>query len=748
MIYRIARLELQNLFSSPVTWFSMLALLVYTMYLVLSPIDNDLINSFLSEDSIISKTEFYTTGIQLGLLPSLNTTLMVLVPLMCIGVFSREKASGSIKLLYTAPVSLLTVVLGKFLALTSVSVITTAIATFGVILLSVIIDNYHWTPAISGLITLFLLSLTYSAITMFFSTLSKYPIIDIISTSAMLGILALVDRFLLDVPVIGDIFYWLAIPAHTNAGLNGWVLSRDILYFVLITTLFIFLTFHSLAQGRRTNIQVKQARLHLLVAFVLVGAIGFFAAKPQNTLYFDFSIGEQYTLDGSTIELLDSLDAPLTINTYANLVNNGALHINANAQKRYQYEVENYSRYLDTVNINFHLYFNLYKNAYIQPDWQGLSDQEIAAKLLEKFETNPELLENIDNLKPTFDLRALSHLHSPIREFIYKDESHLVPTSFYSSNAVVFESDYVNAFNILKEGKKPLLVTRQNGEEYYDWGQYLTAFDTRFSLYWAGFEQVETQLEQLDTIDKSALPELIVIRDPKTPYSTKELANLTNYVASGGNLLIAAEPNNQVLQPVFKLLGVKQKPGLLVSNNQNIIATKVALHPTGWLSSPAANVFNTVSVFEQTHDVGFALTPLWRLQGDEFWYDVKGLNQYELADFEPEQGDEKGPQTAVLSLERSINGKQQKILIMGDAEALNNKPANLVDYDLQPIANDIAAWFTNGKYHHVQAFKPHDDLNFAIDRAQLRWLKVLGWGVLPLLLAAIAGYKWIRRRSV
>src|SRR5688500_6611371 len=122
MIFKIAKTELRNLFYSPVAWFLAIAFLVqcalfYAIPLVKMATYQELMERndphFTSLGIALTKYIFLSGD---GVFVNVLTNLYLFVPLLTMGLISREINNGSIKLLYSSPVKTREIVLGKYLA--------------------------------------------------------------------------------------------------------------------------------------------------------------------------------------------------------------------------------------------------------------------------------------------------------------------------------------------------------------------------------------------------------------------------------------------------------------------------------------------------------------------------------------------------------------------------------------------------------------------------------------------------------
>lgn len=177
------------------------------------------------------------------------------VPFLTMGLLADERRSGTIEMLMTAPVADWEVVLGKYLG----SVIYVFFLIVPTAAQVIVVRTYglpEWGPVISGYVGLFLLLILLIAMGLFFSSISKSPLV-----SAVLSLVVFFTIFIISVlvpetpPVIkagGDVLgnllhyifigLWYASLADHFANLsNGLVNSRDIVYFLSGTVFFLFL---------------------------------------------------------------------------------------------------------------------------------------------------------------------------------------------------------------------------------------------------------------------------------------------------------------------------------------------------------------------------------------------------------------------------------------------------------------------------------------------------------------------------
>lgn len=178
--------------------------------------------------------------------------LLVFIPAIAMRLWAEEKKVGTIELLMTLPVRDAEAVLAKYFASFLILVLALAM-TFPIpYVLTKLADpktGVDWGPIICGYLGVLLMGGAYLAIGMFLSSLTKNQILAFI-----LGVVAGFLLFLGGLPAVLQVLpSWLmpvvsalGFTTHLENLARGVVDSRNILYFVSVIALFIFLTVRSI----------------------------------------------------------------------------------------------------------------------------------------------------------------------------------------------------------------------------------------------------------------------------------------------------------------------------------------------------------------------------------------------------------------------------------------------------------------------------------------------------------------------
>jgi ABC-2 type transport system permease protein len=170
------------------------------------------------------------------------TLLAFVVPLLCMRAFAEERATGSIELLLTSPVTGWEVVLGKYLAvLAMVTLITGLGALFPALLF--LYGNPEPLQTLAGLLTLYLYGAGIAALCCFVSALTRSQIV-----AAVVGLIATILLLVLDFAAesaqsdaVKGALRYLSTSAHFEPGLRGQVRLEDLGYFGAMIAMFLAL---------------------------------------------------------------------------------------------------------------------------------------------------------------------------------------------------------------------------------------------------------------------------------------------------------------------------------------------------------------------------------------------------------------------------------------------------------------------------------------------------------------------------
>ena len=159
------------------------------------------------------------------------------IPAVTMRLVAEERNVGSYEILLTMPVTLVDVVLGKFLA-ALVFVAAMLIPTLSYPITVSFLGNLDWGPVVAGYIGAIMLAAAFSAVGLFASSLTRNQIIAFIIGAIICFGLATIDWVLFFLPpsILAIVQYVGAYFRFQNIA-KGIIDSRDILYFLSVSFL-------------------------------------------------------------------------------------------------------------------------------------------------------------------------------------------------------------------------------------------------------------------------------------------------------------------------------------------------------------------------------------------------------------------------------------------------------------------------------------------------------------------------------
>ena len=249
-VWTICRRELYSYFVSPIAW------VLLALFAVLSGAFTGLSTSFFVQETMASQMRGQAAPMSVNemviapLFGNISVIGLFIIPLISMRLFAEEKRQGTIELLVTSPVHDWEIVIGKWLA-----AVLMYSALLGVLLLDIsflfIYGSLDWKPVLSGFLGILLQGSCLLAFGAFISSLTKNQIVAGAVGFAFALLLWILNWWtsLGDTPVIRVISY-LSIVSHMESFSRGVVDSKDLIYYLSMIFLGLFLTTRSLESLR------------------------------------------------------------------------------------------------------------------------------------------------------------------------------------------------------------------------------------------------------------------------------------------------------------------------------------------------------------------------------------------------------------------------------------------------------------------------------------------------------------------
>lgn len=751
---KIAKNELRYLFYSPIAWFLIIAFLVQCG-VIYSGRMADLVNE---QDLMMKNRPEYTPMgsltlmlfIKLGIFNIVMSNLYLFIPLLTMGLISREVDNGTARLLYSSPIRLRQIVFGKFIGIAGYCLLLVLILVLFVVMAFFNIREADMGLLFSAVLGFYLLVCTYAAIGLFMSTLSNNQIVSAISTFAVIFILSRIGDLWQRYDLVRDLTYFLSLQNRTYKMLGGLIVSRDLIYFVLVTGMFIAFTLIRLRTAREDKPWfIRVGRYALVLAVTLT--IGYISSRPAMTGYLDATATQRNTIPPQMQQILKDMgDTTLEVTLYGNMLGDGlgrTLPENRNADYFSNFW-DPYLRFKPDIKFNFEYYYNTVFTHEDSLALKGKSLKKVAEETAGVLDFDLAMFNSTEAVKKDAYLRPEGY--RAVLEFKYQGRNAFARTY----NDEYFWPDLRNLTAVFKKvqgehmpkvyfinGNLERSISRMGERDYTAHAAYKKG---RGTLVNTGFE-----VDSLD-LSKQEIPadaDVLVLADPKVELPVTVMNKLKNYISAGGNMFITGEPGKQqILNPLLRQMGVQLMNGQLVQPSFDETPDKVTPYVTSagtvmdkelaqmlqgslFSKDTLRALMPGVAPFSYTQDSGFVIRPLLETFRNKAWLKAgKLVTDSTLPDFNTAEGDIKQSTfTTGLQLTRKLPNKEQRIIICGDADFASNGRFGKHIYFLMPV-------YSYTTYNHFPIFMPNQkskDIWFSIGPTTAAVQKVIFTWILP-----------------
>ena len=177
--------------------------------------------------------------------------LMVFVPLLTMRLLSEDKKQKTDQLILTAPVSLLSIVMGKFLAAYAIFAIGVAVMpVYGFVMST--FATVSWLPIWGNTVGLLLLGGIFVSICLFISSLTENQMIAAIGGFFINLMILLMNTLKSALPngFLQDVLSSISVYSRYSEITNGIFSLSSLIFFVSVIFIFLFLTVRVLEKRR------------------------------------------------------------------------------------------------------------------------------------------------------------------------------------------------------------------------------------------------------------------------------------------------------------------------------------------------------------------------------------------------------------------------------------------------------------------------------------------------------------------
>ncbi len=239
---------------------------------------------------------------------------------------------------------------------------------------------------------------------------------------------------------------------------------------------------------------------------------------------------------------------------------------------------------------------------------------------------------------------------------------------------------------------------------------------------------------------------MLLLTHPQTKMMPGEVRKLLRYIDNGGNLLwlIDAEPLRG-LDPLAEKLGITIMPGIVIDPaSQDMNAPLNWTLGTGYPPHVITRDFDLITVFQDARALSVEQSDTWEthtlVEGAARGWVSENRNSKRFN----KNRDIPGPVDLALALQRSVNDREQRIIVVGNGAFLANiysgNGGNL------NFGINMVNWLANEE--RLISVQPHaaKDARITLSKSQLSAISVSFLVLLPLLLLGAGTLQWWRRK--
>ncbi len=452
----------------------------------------------------------------------------VMIPICAMRMFSMERREKTDQMLYTAPVSTLEVLVGKYLA--------TMIFLFLPVVLSLL---YPWMIHSYGTLNMDFLICAYIggcllvfallSICILLSTLTANSILSVVLCYGMLGIfllLRVLEQLVPDDGFLYTFFHEISIYNKYNDMVSGIVRSGDVVYMFALGIVFFVLAWISLLRDRKRRTMIWLCG----IGTICLGAISSLLAFRYTKVY-DFTPEKILTLSEKTIENISDVEE----DTYI-------YYMGEKSQANATY-VELLNKY---AKLNPHILVE-----YVPLDDKVFSDI---------------YLKDLPEINEASMVVATSQRYIVLDS---KDYVTITQSGTYSYRQLIEIEDQLTSSILYTNSKNTITVMHGVGHGEKALPVSFTNLMSRNRYEWKTLDISE------DTNDiSSSLTEnvsALFLFAPQEDFNQQELKILDNYLKSGGTIMVSVDPLNEDLTNFYGFLkdkGLDIQSGVLVDKTE------------------------------------------------------------------------------------------------------------------------------------------------------------------------------------
>lgn len=507
---------------------------------------------------------------------------LFLIPAITMRTFSDEYRQGTVEILRTRPIHPYSIVVSKYLAsliIALISLLFTLSYLLAVCYLGTPFANIDLGGFFGSFIGLIFLACLYTAIGVFFSSLSDNPIISFVGSAFLCFLFYYGFEMLSFLPAnvnVKDFISSLGIAYHYDSMSRGVIDFSDIWYFLTVSQFFLIITFR-----RKISLKVLGVALFLLMTNVLTSSV---------VWRLDLTAEKRHSISESTKQLLENQKNGVKVDVFLEGdMNVGFLRL----KKSVKYLLDEMDRYANVgLNVEF-----------IDPLAEATTEKErnkIMAQMQRKG-LSPTMVHDYDNngntlQKVIFPWAVFSCVGDTISVPLLQNIAGRSGDENLNSSIENLEYAFTDALRILTQKdvvKVAFLEGHGEAEEHF-----VYSLTESLSRYY----QVDRGVLGSDPNILNDY-KVVIIAEPQTEFSESDKYILDQYIMRGGRVIWLIDgvatngeigkPNDLGLTDQLFTYGVRIQPVMLLDVQCGTVPINTSLEgqtpnfvPMPWYYSP------------------------------------------------------------------------------------------------------------------------------------------------------------------
>lgn len=482
-------------------------------------------------------------------LSSVVFLFLISIPVLCMRILAEERHQKTDQLILTSPVSVGSIVMGKFFALSTIFAIPVLIISLYPVIMR-LFGTVDLGKSYLAILGFFLYGLACIAICVFVSSLTESQVIAAVLSFGVLFLGYIMSALCSMISSTGNLLTKI-LGAFDMVGrfddlLNGSFHLTSVVYYLSVIILSLIFTVQSI-QKRRYHLSKKTISLgtySTVVVVVVTAAVVilnvFVSEIPAKYTVFDVTADKLYSLSDETKKVAENISEDITIYVLAN---------EKDADTTLKETLENYE------GLNSHI-----KVSYVDPAvnprfYQNYTDTDISQGSLIVESSKRSKVIDYDN--------------------IYEYQ---VDYTSYSSYASGYdgEGQITSALSYVTSDEMPkVYITEGHGE---------LSFDSSFT---AAVEKENIDYETINLMNYDEIPEdasCVIINAPTSDLSADDTEKMLSYMEKGGDVFLVSTYTGEELVNFGRLLdfyGVSVTKGLIIeADKSNYYTDPFYLLPT------------------------------------------------------------------------------------------------------------------------------------------------------------------------